>query len=274
MKIIDARVRMRTDLMLKPWTTELKPYYRDYVSLYKMKSRLSVMPVEEQFSYAERAGIERMVVCGMGDAENEHVLELSRRYDRVIPVAGVSVEIGIRHALRDISKYKEQGIAAIQVTPHIHKRDVHDRHMYPVYGLCELMKIPVIVHGSVHFWRGSYMWHGQPQYIDEVAVDFPELKMIVSHGGNGFGPPMLAVAQRHPNIYLEFSALNPIYMAPEFLYAANSYLRGKCLFGTDYPLVDFEVAVQRWKKVLQERTQELFFHQNVLDALYGEPVPF
>jgi len=63
-------------------------------------------------------------------------------------------------------------------------------------------------------------------------------------------------------------------MAPEFLYAANSYLRKKCLFGTDYPLVDYDVAVQRWKKVLKEKTQELFFHQNVLDALYGEPVPF
>jgi len=274
MKIIDARVRLRTDLMLKPWTTELKPYYRDYISLYKMKSRLSVIPVEELFSYAEQAGIERMVVCGMGEAENDHVVELSKKYDRVIPVAGVCVEGGIRHALRDISKYKDQGIAAIQVTPHIHKRDVHDRHMYPVYGLCELLKVPVILHGSIHFWRGSYMWHGQPQYIDEVAVDFPELKIIVSHGGNGFGPPMLAVAQRHPNIYLEFSALNPTYMAPEFLYAANSYLRNKCMFGTDYPLVDFELAVQRWKKVLKEKTQELFFQQNVLDALYGEPVPF
>ena len=118
------------------------------------------------------------------------------------------------------------------------------------------------------------MWNGQPQHIDEIAVDFPELKIIVSHGGNGFGPPILAVAQRHPNVYLEFSALNPAYMAPEFLYAANTYLRDKCIFGTDYPLVDFNVAIGHWKKVLREDVQELFFRQNVLDALYKTPVSY
>jgi predicted TIM-barrel fold metal-dependent hydrolase len=118
------------------------------------------------------------------------------------------------------------------------------------------------------------MWNGQPQSIDEVAVDFPELKLIVSHGGNGFGPPILAVAQRHPNVYLEFSALNPAYMAPEFLYATNTYLKNKCIFGSDYPLIDFNVAISYWKKVLRENVQALFFHQNILDALYKNPTAY
>ncbi len=271
MKIIDSRVRLRTETMLKAWTTELKPYYRDYIGLYKMKSRLSVLPVGEFIEHAAARGIVKMVACGLTREESGHVLELSKKHAALIPVCGVTIENGIRYAMRDIQHYFEAGAAAVQVLPYLGKLDVHDRQLYPLYGLCELMKKPVIVHGSIHFWRSSTMWHGQPQYFDEIAVDFPELKLIVSHGGNGFGPPMLAVAQRHPNIYLEFSALNPTYMAPEFLYAANTYLRRKCLFGTDYPLVDFDVAIERWKKVLRKDVAESFFHDNILDALYGEP---
>ncbi|HBE44891.1 MAG TPA: hypothetical protein DDW17_05405 [Deltaproteobacteria bacterium] len=272
MKIIDARVRLRTEQLLKPWTTALKPYLKDYIRLYKMKSRLSIMPVEELIGYAAQWGIEKMVVCGNNQEDNGHIIEISRKYEEIIPVGYVSVADGIRFALREVKRCFDEGVAAICMAPYITKLNVNDRLLYPIYGLCELIKKPVILHGSIHFWRGAYMWHGQPQYIDEIAVDFPELKLIVSHGGNGFGPPILAVAQRHPNVYLEFSALNPQYMAPEFLYATNTYLKKRCLFGTDYPLVDFEVAVERWKKVLRENVLEYFFYQNVLDALYGDPV--
>ena len=116
-------------------------------------------------------------------------------------------------------------------------------------------------------------WHGHPRYIDEIAVDFPELKIIVSHGGNGFGPPVLAVAQRHPNVYLEFSALRPKYIAPEFIQAANTYLKKKCIFGTDYPLIEFKEQIDLWKYALREENWEFFFHKNITDALYNDPIP-
>jgi predicted TIM-barrel fold metal-dependent hydrolase len=274
MKIIDSRVRLRTEQLLKIWTDEHKTPYSDYVHLYKMKSRLSPMPVSELIDHAAVSDVEKMMVYGITADDNEHILEIARQFKEVIPVAGISIEKGIRYALRDIKKYCDEGAAAIFLPPFAMKSGLNDKMLYPLYGFCELMKIPVIVHGSIHFWRGAYMWNGQPQYIDEVAVDFPELKVIVSHGGNGFGPPILAVAQRHPNVYLEFSALNPAFMAPEFLYAANTYLKSKCVFGTDYPLVDFGVASERWKKVLRENVQELFFYKNILDALYKDPVVY
>jgi predicted TIM-barrel fold metal-dependent hydrolase len=273
MKIIDSRARLRTEQLLKAWTTELRPFFNDYIGFYKMKPRLTIMPVQELIDYAAQSGVERMVVCGGNRQDNDHILELSKDHAEIIPVGGVSVGEGIRFALRDIQEYTDKGVAAINMSPFMSKLDANDRSLYPIYGLCELLKKPIIVHGSLHYWRGAYMYNGQPQYIDEVAVDFPELKLIVSHGGNGFGPPILAVAQRHPNVYLEFSALNPAYMAPEFISAANTYLKDKCLFGTDYPLIEFDIAIERWKKVLRENVYDKFFYQNVLDALYKEPIP-
>ncbi|MBN1381607.1 MAG: amidohydrolase family protein [Deltaproteobacteria bacterium] len=274
MKIIDSRIRLRTEQLLKIWTDEQRTPYSDYVYLYKMKSRISTMPVKDLIELAAANNIEQMLAYGITAQDNEEIIRLAQEFQEIIPIAGISIEKGIRYALRDIKKYFDDGFAAIFLSPFTLKHSLNDRLLYPLYGLCELLQKPIIVHGAIHFWRGAYMWNGQPQHIDEIAVDFPELKIIVSHGGNGFGPPILSVAQRHPNVYLEYSALNPSYMAPEFLYAANTYLKNKCIFGTDYPLVDFNIAIDHWKKVLRENVQELFFRQNVLDALYKEPVPY
>lgn len=272
MKIIDARVRLRTEQLMKAWTTHLNPVFEDYIDLYRMKERLSVIPVEQLLDHGLESGVEKMVVCGGSKEDNAHILSVSHQFPQVIPVAGVNLKEGCRSAIESIQGYKNEGFAAVNLSPFMAKRDVNDKLYYPLYAYCELIGMPVIMHTSIHYWRQAYMWHGQPQYVDEVAVDFPALKIIMSHGGNGFGPLVLAVAQRHPNIYLEFSALNPRYMAPEFIQAANTYLKEKCLFGTDYPLVEFGHAVEMWKPALRESVWERFFYQNVLDAIYSEPV--
>jgi predicted TIM-barrel fold metal-dependent hydrolase len=214
-----------------------------------------------------------MVVCGGNKNDNDHILEISKKHNEIIPVAGMDIKKGILYVLREIKNSYEKKFVAINFAPFMIKLNANDKIFYPIYGLCELLKLPIIVHGSLHYWRGSYMWHGHPMYLDEVAVDFPELKLIISHGGNGFGPPVLAVAQRHPNVYLEFSALRPKYIAPEFIQAANTYLKKKCVFGTDYPLIEYKEQIELWKYALREKNWNLFFYQNMLDALYNDPIP-
>ena len=267
MKIIDARVRPRTPQILSAWTTELRPHYKSSIDLYKMKPRLDVISIEELIATAARSDIEKMLVCGNDSNDNDHILDLCASFPNLIPMVSVEVSNGVLHALKEIQRCREKGAAAVYMAPYTDNRDCNDHLLYPIYGYCELMNIPIIIHGAIHFYPGAYMWHSQPQFIDEIAVDFPELKLIVSHAGNGFGPPMLAVAQRHPNVYLEFSALNPTYIAPEFLYAVNTYLKDKSIFGTDYPLVDFKISIDRWNKVLRSEVKEGFFYNNIIKAL-------
>ena len=69
MKIIDGRVRLRTEQLLKPWTTELKPYFKDYIEWYSMKDRLTPVPVEEQIKKATESGIEKMVAFSRNKEE-------------------------------------------------------------------------------------------------------------------------------------------------------------------------------------------------------------
>jgi len=271
MKIIDARVRLRTSTLLKMWDVQNHTELIDYIEMYDMQSRLNEMSTSDLIKDAQTAGVEQILAYGSNPEENTHILDLAAEHSSIIPVGGVNLSNGIKAALEEITRLKSANIAAIDFS-FLLKKNVNAREFYPLYAYCELQRIPVIIHSAIHYSRDISMWKAQPQYFDELAVNFPELKIIMSHGGNGFGPVTLAVAQRHPNIYLEFSALRPKYMAPEFIQAANTYLKDRCIFGTDYPLTTFDQQIKHWQYALREEVWERFFYQNIKTALFGEPV--
>lgn len=271
MQVIDARVRLRTETLLKLWDVKKHPELSEYITMYDMQDRLSELSTADLLSQAQEAGVEQVLVYGSNSTENTHILELVALHEAIIPIGGVNLSGGIKAALEEIIRLKAQNIAAIDFS-FLLKNNVNAREFYPLYAYCELNKIPVIIHSAIHYSRDISMFKAQPQFFDELAVDFPELTIIMSHGGNGFGPVTLAVAQRHPNIYLEFSALRPKYMAPEFIQAANTYLKDRCIFGTDYPLTTFDQQIKHWQYALREDVWEGFFHQNIKRALYSDPV--
>jgi predicted TIM-barrel fold metal-dependent hydrolase len=92
------------------------------------------------------------------------------------------------------------------------------------------------------------------------------MKLVMSHAGVGFGGLALAIAQRHPNVYLEFSAIKPRHLPAPFIKAINSYLRDRVLFGSDYPLIEFSI-VEEWKKIVDEKNHDRFFHDNAAQLL-------
>lgn len=270
MQIIDGRVRLRTKPLVDLWNENKNPELKNYNENYHMEDRLSVLGVDELLAQANETGIVKMLAYGSTPTENTHILDIAKKHDAIIPVGGINLYYGIRAALDEIARLKARNIAAIDIS-FLCDKNVNDREFYPIYAYCEMQTIPIIIHSGVHYSRDLNMWKAQPQYFDEIAVDFPELRIIMSHGGNGFGPSVLAVTQRHPNIYLEFSAMRPKYMAPEFIQAANTYLQDRCIFGTDYPLTDFQQQVERWQYSLREVVWKKFFHQNILNALFDKP---
>lgn len=271
MNIIDGRVRLRTPLLGSFWDSAQNPDVKEYETKYNYAERKPAMETDELISIAASAGVQKLLVYGSSPEENSQILDLSRLHKQLIPVGGVNLKGGIQSALQEIGRLKAAGIAAIDFS-FLDVANVNDRKFYALYAYCELHQIPVIIHSAIHYARSNYMWRAKPEYFDEIAVDFPQLKIIMSHGGNGFGPPVLAVTQRHPNIFLEFSAMRPKYMAPEFIQAANTYLKHHCIFGTDYPLTDFEPQINLWKYALREEVWEHFFEKNLLRALFEAPV--
>jgi predicted TIM-barrel fold metal-dependent hydrolase len=275
MDVVDFRVRLRTEHMLGPWDPDdPAPHFSQYIDLYKMRPRLTPLSMPDYVAEMNAGGVARGVVCGGSVEDNDHLMDVHRELGAGDPfhyVAGVHPKYGVRRNLEEVKRCRQAGFLGVNVSPWIWGIPANAAVLYPIYAYCESHGMIAIVHGSLHYNRFQSMWLGDPKYMDEIAIDFPNLKLVVSHAGNGFGVLGLAVAQKHPNIFLEFSALWPQYLPEATLTAVNSYLKDRCLFGTDYPLVEFGAAVKAWTEAVKPEVRELFFSKNAERALFGEP---
>ena len=274
MDVVDFRVRLRTEHMLGPWNPDdPAPHFSQYITLYKMRPRLTPLDMPAYIATMTSGGVSRGVVCGGSIEDNDHLMEVRRSLDEdpFYYIAGVHPKYGVRRNLEEVERCREAGFLGVNLSPWIWGVPANAGVLYPIYAYCESHNLVAIVHGSLHYNRFQSMWLGDPKYMDEIAIDFPNLKLVVSHAANGFGPLGLAVAQKHPNIFLEFSALWPQYLPEATIQAVNSYLKDRCLFGTDYPLVEFDAAVEAWTAAVKPAVRELFFAKNAERCLFGEP---
>jgi predicted TIM-barrel fold metal-dependent hydrolase len=109
---------------------------------------------------------------------------------------------------------------------------------------------------------------GRPISLDAVACDLPELKLIGIHIGIPWTDEMIAMAWKHPNVYIGSDAHSPRYWPPSFVHYINSYGADKVLFGTDFPVLDFartmrEIAAlgikpDNLRKLLRDNTARLY----------------
>ena len=274
MKVIDFRVRLRTSQLLKPWNPESPaPHFEQYIKLYKMEPRLSIIGAEETIKIMNSAGITEAVVCGTCTEDNKHLEQLYRnnKIDNCYLIAGLDLNERISTNLITLQNLDKKLFFGINITPCICGVPANAKELYPLYAYCELNNMVAIIHASMHYNRAHSMWLGDPKYIEDIAISFPKLKIVISHAGNGFGLLGLAITQKHPNIYLEFSALWPKYLPENNIVAINSYLKDKCIFGTDYPLLDFKENFDAWNNIVKPEVKELFFYKNAKKCLFGEP---
>ena len=267
-EIIDFRVRPRFPETLKAWAPKPIPAYEPYVELYKMEPRLTFLSLEQQLDEMDRHGIAAAVLSGGDRDDNRFIAELCAKHpDRFIGIGGVRSQDGATQAYKDAREaIEELGLRGLCLVPCVQGIPADDPRNYPLYALCDDLDRLMIIHSSLHYVPHTPLELGNPRYFDKIAVDFPRLKIVMSHAGNGFGNVGLAIAQRHPNVYLEFSALVPKYLPQPYVQAMNTYLKHKCLYATDYPLLDF-VLWEQYPAILRDEVQPLFFAENARKLL-------
>jgi uncharacterized protein len=124
-----------------------------------------------------------------------------------------------------------------------------DRMLYPAYAYCEEHELPVIVHCGTSTFAGSVNAYGEPALLDPVFRDFPDLTVILAHGGRGWWYDQAAfLALMRPNTWLEVAGLPPARL-PDYYGRSLPRLAGKMVFGTDWPGVP---GVQRNARAVGE----------------------
>ena len=168
---------------------------------------------------------------------NAEVAEyVSRHPDRLRGVAGADLRRPME-AVRELRDRVAEGFVALRIVPWLWERPPTDRLYYPLYTACVDLSIPFCTQvGHTGPLRPSETGRPIP-YIDQVAIDFPELVIVCGHIGYPWTTEMIAVADKHPNVYIDTSAYSTNRYPRELL----DYMRGrgkeKVLFGTNYPMI-------------------------------------
>ena len=118
------------------------------------------------------------------------------------------------------------------------------------------------------------MEYSHPRYLDQVATDLPELKIVATHGGWPWVTEMVAVAWKHPNVYIDTAGQSPKYIAmasmgwAPLMQLGNSLLQDRILFATRYPLLTFERALEEFNQLpLKEEVKEKWLGKNAARLL-------
>lgn len=194
---------------------------------------------------AVRAGDMRM--AGSAEIPYDQVAEYCRAYpDRFSGLAGVDPYRGMQ-GLRDLTyAVEELGFVGAHLYPHWFELPPDHAKYYPYYAKCCELDIPIMMQvgqNLVYNRQRALPSVGRPICLDRVAIDFPELKLIGIHVGVPWTDEMIAMAWKHENVFIGGDAYAPKYWPPQFVHYLNSYGQDKCLFGTDWPVIDPERAV-------------------------------
>lgn len=119
--------------------------------------------------------------------------------------------------------------------PNDYLNDPDFRGLATVYKRCEEWGIPVMFHTGTSFFTGARIKYGDPVHIDDVAVDFPNLKIIMAHGGRPIWmETAFYLVRRHKNVYLDISSIPPARLIQDY-FPRLEQIADKVLFGTDWP---------------------------------------
>ena len=269
-QIIDFRFRPNVPEFLGAFVPPHGPIrpFKDYIAHYRMESRLEPANLDDIVENLKSLGVSKVVTMA-GDIEtrwgrkttNEFVAGLVDRYpDFFIGFAGIDPYKGadgiaeLRHALSDL------GLRGVDHPPFLNDLYASDERCFPIYEVCVEFDVPVQIHTSFSFDPGVKMDLGHPRYIDEVAVRFPDLKIVCNHSGYPWVREMMAVAWRHPNVYIEISGAYPKYLDPELVRFINTpILSDKTLYGSSFFFLDYE-------RCLKE-INEIGLHDDVLEKI-------
>lgn len=255
MKIIDFRFRPNTDEVLSGIANnQAFKGLCSAIDFNKMKPQTTREVVRELDKY----NIVKAVITGRdcettyaSKSNNKSVIEFVNQFpDKFIGFVGLDPHKKMRAIAELKTAVQSQGLSGAAIDPYLAQIYVNDAKYYPIYSKCCELNIPVVITtGPGTYVPNAVIDHAAPRYIDFVARDFPELKIIVSHGGYPWVSEMIIVAQRNANVYMELSEYEFFPQAQTYIQAANTIISDKVMFASAHPFVDFKDSLQNYEKL-------------------------
>jgi hypothetical protein len=207
---------------------------------------------------------------------NEEVAELAQTYnDCLIPFASIDPhkgKLGVREAVKLIEDY---GVRGFKFHPTAQGFYPNDRMAYPLYEVIQDAGLVALFHtGQTGVGAGApggfglRLKYSNPMHIDDVAADFPNLKIVMAHPSFPWQEEALAVATHKPTVYIDLSGWSPKYFPPILVRYANSILKDRILFGSDYPVITPDRWIADFEKLdIKLEVRPLIMKENAIRLL-------
>lgn len=243
---IDAWATWNPPEMGPKWPEEMKHIFRRYKTVDKLE-RGTTLP--ELLAEMDAAGVERLVLSSFYYGEVEITNDMTgkatmERPDR-FSFSGTVDPRGVMKSVREIERLvKEYNMRLLRLEPYAYGSPweglpPNDKLYWPLYAKCVELDIAVAIQVG-HTGPLLPSECGRPIYLDEIALAFPELRILGAHLGQPWHEEMMILAWKHPNVYVETSARTPRHWPKSFVEFCRTYGQDKVIWGTDYPLLGFE----------------------------------
>jgi hypothetical protein len=195
---------------------------------------------------------------------NDEVASIVERFpDRFVGIASVDLYRPMA-AIRELRRcINELGFKGLRIVQWLWNLPPTDRRYYPLYAECVHLDVPVCLQVG-HTGPMCPSEPGRPiPYIDEVALEFPELRIVCGHIGYPWTLEMIAVATKHPNVFIDTSAYIAKRFPAELVQYLNKNGRNKVLFGTNYPMITAAKCLKGLDDLIaDDEVKEMFLHRN------------
>lgn len=236
-----------------PSATQVASYYRE------RNMACVIFPVDAE-SYT---GIRRVT--------NEEVAEAAAANgDVLIPFASIDPakgKMGAREARRLIEHY---GVKGFKFHPSVQGFYPNDRSAYVLYEVIAEYGLPALFHtgqtgigAGLPGGGGIHLKYSNPMYIDDVAADFPSMPIVLAHPSFPWQEEALAVATHKPHVYIDLSGWSPKYFPKILVQYANSILKDRVLFGSDFPALTPDMWLAEFDKLpIKDEVKPLILKEN------------
>ena len=207
------------------------------------------------FEEMDAVGVTTGVVIGrvsqtLGTTSNDEIAETVKAHpDRFVGIAGID-PLDRKAAVKEIDRAMSLGLRGVNLEPGTYRIPLYadDRRLYPIYAHCEDRDIPIVLMTGGN--PGPDLSYPDPATVDRVAADFPQLKIVLSHGNWPWVHQILHVAFRRPNVFVSPDMyLFDLPGSEDYIKAADTYLADQFIYASAYPFTPLRDYAERFLRL-------------------------
>lgn len=220
--------------------------------------------------------VDAEAMTGHPTLSNEEIADAAAEYpDILIPFGSIDPARGVAGVRSARRLVEEHGVRGFKFHPSLQAFEPNDRSVYPLYEELQSLGVPALFHtgqtgigAGLPGGRGIKLRYSDPMLLDDVAADFPGLTIIMAHPSVPWQDAAISIATHKANVYIDLSGWSPKYFPPQLVRAANTLLKDKVLFGSDYPMIKPERWLRDFAALeIKDEIRPLILKDNAIRAL-------